>query len=104
MIMKHKAWKMMLIITIISFSYLLTLSSATPTSRLGRLMENSYKGKSLFHEYLKPTQPTHEVLKVEVNMEIEEEFIEGRMDFEKNDYSGVGANPEHDPKPPAGNV
>lgn len=29
-----------------------------------------------------------------------ERFIEGRMDLETADYSGVGANPEHDPKPP----
>lgn len=29
-----------------------------------------------------------------------EGFIEGRMDLETADYSGVGANPEHDPKPP----
>ena len=33
------------------------------------------------------------------NFEIEEGF-EGRMDFEMTDYSGVGANPGHDPKPP----
>ncbi|KAF4350089.1 hypothetical protein CsatB_026835 [Cannabis sativa] len=95
MMMKHKA---LMMITIIIFSYVLTLSSAT--SR--RLIKNSNQGTSMVHEYLKAP---HQIMKVDNNnIEIGEEFIEGRMDFEKSDYSGVGANPEHDPKPPSGNV
>ncbi|KAF8369739.1 hypothetical protein HHK36_032237 [Tetracentron sinense] len=33
-------------------------------------------------------------------IEVEEGFIEGRMDIESNDYPGTGANPGHDPNPP----
>uniref|UniRef100_A0A803R848 Uncharacterized protein n=1 Tax=Cannabis sativa TaxID=3483 RepID=A0A803R848_CANSA len=69
---------------------------------VGRLIKNSNQGTSMVHEYLKAP---HQIMKVDNNnIEIGEEFIEGRMDFEKSDYSGVGANPEHDPKPPSGNV
>ncbi|KAL3512416.1 hypothetical protein ACH5RR_025133 [Cinchona calisaya] len=32
--------------------------------------------------------------------ENESSFIEGKMDIERTDYSGTGANPHHDPKPP----
>ncbi|PON74944.1 Transmembrane protein [Parasponia andersonii] len=90
--MKHKVLIIKLLLFVISLSYILiTSSSATPTTR--SFMKESNKEKPLFHEYL-TTQEDGEKL------EIGEGFIEGRMDFEKTDYSGVGANPEHDPKPP----
>lgn len=31
---------------------------------------------------------------------MEEKYIEGRMDIERTDYPGTGANPHHDPKSP----
>lgn len=31
---------------------------------------------------------------------MEEEFIEGRMDIEKNDYGPTTSNPVHTPRPP----
>uniref|UniRef100_A0A803MNE7 Uncharacterized protein n=1 Tax=Chenopodium quinoa TaxID=63459 RepID=A0A803MNE7_CHEQI len=31
---------------------------------------------------------------------VAEDFIEGRMDFEKNDYGPPSSNPIHTPKPP----
>lgn len=31
---------------------------------------------------------------------MEDEFIEGRMDFEKNDYGPTTSNPVHTPRPP----
>ncbi|KAL6009125.1 hypothetical protein ACLOJK_022352 [Asimina triloba] len=33
----------------------------------------------------------------------DEELLEGRMDLEKNDYPGSGANNRHTPKPPGAN-
>ena len=36
-------------------------------------------------------------------LDVAEEFmVEGRMDLEKNDYPGTGANNRHDPKTPGG--
>ncbi|EXB68689.1 hypothetical protein L484_024704 [Morus notabilis] len=81
--MKHKlAFRISILLLVI------ILSVAAPATR------------SLVRDSNKMEKP-NEVKLGGVKFELEEGFFEGRMDFEKTDYSGVGANPEHDPKPPA---
>ncbi|PNX96440.1 hypothetical protein L195_g019646 [Trifolium pratense] len=82
-----------LLIILLSFSYVLS-SSASPATRSQNL-----KGED--------TSTIPSIAKVDNNhgeevvlVDKEEGLVERRMDLETQDYDGTGANRDHEPKPP----
>ncbi|KNA07651.1 hypothetical protein SOVF_169960 [Spinacia oleracea] len=71
-------------------SYLIS-SNAIPMSRLSNIQN---KGR----EVLETRSINQDQMIPEDKME--EDSIEGRMDFEKNDYGPTTSNPVHTPRPP----
>ncbi|BFG37592.1 hypothetical protein CerSpe_238660 [Prunus speciosa] len=78
---------MIKLVLFLSLTHVLFSSSAAAasTTRSLKINKEALLGQSLVEEG---------------DVGLGEGFIEGRMDLETTDYSGVGANPEHDPKPP----
>ncbi|KAF1883248.1 hypothetical protein Lal_00030353 [Lupinus albus] len=93
--MVNKATLQLLIILLI-FSFV--LSSASVPTRRSLLTK---KDKSSIQTTL--VQDASEFRNGEGMIDMAEEFmVEGRMDLERNDYPGTGANNKHDPKTPGG--
>ncbi|KAK7290690.1 hypothetical protein RIF29_05287 [Crotalaria pallida] len=92
--MLHKAPLQLLIIILLIISFV--LSSSANSSRRSLLQK---KDKST--SQATPVEDVSELKNGEKMFDISEEFmVEGRMDFERNDYPGAGANNRHDPKTP----
>ncbi|GLT87500.1 hypothetical protein SLE2022_055790 [Rubroshorea leprosula] len=89
-----------LVLLFLSFSYLLLLhpcpSASVPTSR-SHLKQNKEDASSVQDLFSQEAMDVTEELLGE-----EDGLIEGRMLKIITDYSGTGANKNHDPKPPAG--
>ncbi|KAF8403464.1 hypothetical protein HHK36_011568 [Tetracentron sinense] len=77
-----------MLILFLGFSYVLS-SGAVPLSSI------IFRGS--FMDFVHGTMELRYDREV---IEVEEGFVEGRMDIESNDYPGTGANPGHDPIPP----
>ncbi|KAE9599679.1 hypothetical protein Lal_00045946 [Lupinus albus] len=91
--MMHKVSLQLLIILLI-FSFVLS-SAVVPTRRI--LLQK--KDKSSIQTTL--VQDASDIRNGEEIFDMTEELmVEGRMDFERNDYPGTGANNRHDPKTP----
>nr|XP_043626780.1 uncharacterized protein LOC122598243 [Erigeron canadensis] len=86
-----------LIVTLLAFSHLLFMANAISSS--GKIHRH------LLHEKVEMLDSGDMTKNQIVNMEenasfIEDEFMSERMDLEKTDYPGPGANKNHTPKPP----
>ncbi|CAL0322844.1 unnamed protein product [Lupinus luteus] len=91
--MMHKV-SLQLFIILLIFSFVLS-SAVVPTRR--SLLQK--KDKSSIQTTL--VQDASDFRNGEDKFDMTEEFmVEGRMDFERNDYPGTGANNRHDPKTP----
>ncbi|OIW03262.1 hypothetical protein TanjilG_20566 [Lupinus angustifolius] len=91
--MMHKV-SLQLLILLLIFSFVLS-SAFVPTRR--SLLQK--KNKSSIQTTL--VQDASDFRNGEEKFDMAEEFmVEGRMDFERNDYPGTGANNRHDPKTP----
>ncbi|KAM0977676.1 hypothetical protein ACFX14_013725 [Malus domestica] len=83
--MAHKCNFMTQLVIFLCFTYVLSSIAAAPTTRSRKISKGDLPSQNLLDEGV---------------LDLGEGFVEGRMDLETNDYSGVGANPVHDPKPP----
>ncbi|KAI7751192.1 hypothetical protein M8C21_027804 [Ambrosia artemisiifolia] len=86
-----------LIVTLLAFSHLLFMADAISTS--GKVHRHMLHGKV---EILASGHNKDQMINVEESSFLEDEFMSERMDLEKNDYPGPGANRNHTPKPPRG--
>ncbi|KAF8389776.1 hypothetical protein HHK36_024295 [Tetracentron sinense] len=77
-----------LLVILLSFSHLMSLN-AVPIASIGNLLDETQGLVASENTQQANTEETWE-----------EEFVNGRMDFEKKDYSGPGANDRHTPKSP----
>ncbi|KAL2903947.1 Uncharacterized protein RDABS01_002657 [Bienertia sinuspersici] len=80
------------LLVLILACFCLISSNAIPMPRLTNL-PNKGKDFIIAAETMKQDQMISED-------KIEEDFIEGRMDIEKNDYGPTTSNPIHTPRPP----
>ncbi|KMT07045.1 hypothetical protein BVRB_6g153740 [Beta vulgaris subsp. vulgaris] len=78
-------------VLVLACSYLIISSNAIPASRLSNLPTI---GRAVV-----VTKSMDEGQMIS-EAKMEDEFIEGRMDFEKNDYGPTTSNPVHTPRPP----
>ncbi|XP_057721627.1 uncharacterized protein LOC130935760 [Arachis stenosperma] len=94
--MHRNSQRLLLLLLFLGFSsYLLLSASAIPATRTQNLDGEESKDASLLLSLAKNMQ------KLENNVEdVEERFINRRMDLETQDYEGTGANKDHDPKSP----
>ncbi|KAJ0431139.1 hypothetical protein HanHA300_Chr17g0677051 [Helianthus annuus] len=83
-----------LMLTFLAFSHLLFMANAISTSGMIH--------RHLLHEKLEilGSGDTKYQVNVEETQFPEDEFMSERMDLEKTDYPGPGANRNHTPKPP----
>nr|XP_010939812.1 uncharacterized protein LOC105058551 [Elaeis guineensis] len=78
-----------LLVILLAFSQLTIFSNATPSTRPGKLLQETGDLPAL-----------GDTSKINMEEAISE-LIGGRMDLEvSNDYPGPGPNPRHTPKPP----
>ncbi|PWA54449.1 hypothetical protein CTI12_AA257460 [Artemisia annua] len=78
-----------LIVTLLAFSHLVFMANAISTS--GNIHRH------MLHEKV---EIKNQMVNVEETAFLDDEFMSERMDLEKTDYPGPGANRNHTPKPP----
>ncbi|KAB2607693.1 hypothetical protein D8674_010861 [Pyrus ussuriensis x Pyrus communis] len=83
--MAHKCNFITQLLIFLCFTHVLSSITAAPTTRSRKISQEDLPSQNLLDEGV---------------LDLGEGFVEGRMDLETNDYSEVGANPVHDPKPP----
>ncbi|MED6170916.1 hypothetical protein PIB30_035787 [Stylosanthes scabra] len=86
---------LLLLLFLGSSSYLLLSASAVPATRTQNLDEESEDASALISLAKKLGNNVEKVV-----IDVEERFINRRMDLETQDYEGTGANRDHDPKTP----
>ncbi|MFS8028935.1 hypothetical protein Hanom_Chr16g01516401 [Helianthus anomalus] len=84
-----------IIVTLLAFSHLLFMADAISTS--GKVHRHLLHEKI---EILASGDNKDQMMNVEESSFLEDEFMSERMDLEKTDYPGPGANKNHTPKPP----
>ncbi|KAI3744496.1 hypothetical protein L1987_57578 [Smallanthus sonchifolius] len=84
-----------LIVTLLAFSHILFMANAISTS--GNFHRHLLHEKV---EILESKDIKDQMINLEETAFLEEEFMSERMDLEKTDYPGPGANKNHTPKPP----
>ncbi|KAD4983147.1 hypothetical protein E3N88_19818 [Mikania micrantha] len=85
-----------LIVTVLAFSHLLFMANTISTS--GKVHRHLLHEKVEFFE--SGGNNDKMINKMEETAFLEDEFMSERMDLEKTDYPGPGANKNHTPKPP----
>ncbi|RXH81623.1 hypothetical protein DVH24_035044 [Malus domestica] len=88
--MAHKCNFMTQLVLFLCFTYVFSSIAIAPTTRIDHIGSQKINKEDLLSQNLLD----------EGVLDLGEGFVEGRMELETNDYSGVGANPDHDPKPP----
>ncbi|CAN6717147.1 unnamed protein product [Malus baccata var. baccata] len=83
--MAHKCNFMIQLVLFLCFTYVFSSIAIAPTTRSQKINKEDLLSQNLLDEGV---------------LDLGEGFVEGRMELETNDYSGVGANPDHNPKPP----
>ncbi|CAN6577546.1 unnamed protein product [Malus baccata var. baccata] len=83
--MAHKCNFMIQLVLFLCFTYVFSSITIAPTTRSQKINKEDLLSQNLLDEGV---------------LDLGEGFVEGRMELETNDYSGVGANPDHNPKPP----
>ncbi|KAL1314245.1 hypothetical protein HN51_041027 [Arachis hypogaea] len=92
--------RLLLLLLFLGFSsYLLLSASAVPATRTQNLDGEESEDASLLLSLAKNMQKLENNVK-DVVIDVEERFINRRMDLETQDYEGTGANKDHDPKSP----
>ncbi|MED6161417.1 hypothetical protein PIB30_060527 [Stylosanthes scabra] len=91
--------RLLLLLLFLGFSsYLVLSASAVPATRTQNLDEESEDASALL-SLAKNVQKFGNNVE-EVVIDVQERFINRRMDLETQDYEGTGANRDHDPKTP----
>ncbi|KAK9051004.1 hypothetical protein SSX86_027632 [Deinandra increscens subsp. villosa] len=81
-----------LIVTLLASSHLLFMANSISTS--GKVHRH------ILQEKVEILESKDKMINVEETAFLEDEFMSERMDLEKTDYPGPGANKNHTPKPP----
>ncbi|XP_052174430.1 uncharacterized protein LOC127789556 [Diospyros lotus] len=88
-----------MLVLLLSFSFMLSSSSAVPTSRTFKSFKDEHPSVQDFHSQ----GETLEMRWSDAGEVEEEVFVgAGRMVLETTDYPGTGANNNHDPSTPGG--
>ncbi|KAJ9563716.1 hypothetical protein OSB04_008876 [Centaurea solstitialis] len=85
----------LIVITLLAFSHLLFMADSISIS--GRIHRH------MLHEsveILGSRNTKNQMMNMEETAILEDEFMSERMDLEKTDYPGPGANKNHTPRPP----
>ncbi|KAI3763624.1 hypothetical protein L2E82_13607 [Cichorium intybus] len=83
-----------LIVTLLALSHLVFMADAITSGKIHRYLLDEKE------EIMASGDTKNQVMSMEETAFLEDEFMSARMDLEKTDYPGPGANKNHTPKPP----